>query len=314
LAETGSTGRVHRLTTVLLRSWRASRDHDVVVARWHVLGAPALLPWRIRRRRIVVLVQGVPSDVLSSHGWLRHFPRALRTLSILPLRWADALVAAHEGIAAHVRSLPGVLAPVRVAPNGPPPLPTNLVPVHRDRPYVVFSGVLATWQGVELMLAALDDPRWPEEVDLVVIGDGVESERVRAAADPRVVPLGRLTPDRSQAYVLGALASLCVRTRGPASEHGVSPFKMLEAHALGVPVIVTDIPGQGDHVRANGGGLVIEPTPEDLAEAVARLLDEATHRELASAARAAGLRTRWAQHAQVIADSVTPPVQHQVVR
>ncbi|WP_161965128.1 glycosyltransferase family 4 protein [Ornithinimicrobium cerasi] len=308
VADDSGRSRARRLARLLRRSWGAAHHHDVVVMRWHLLAAVALLPWRVAGRRIVLLVPGVPSDVFSSHGWLRPFGRLLTTSSVASWRWADAIVASHAGIARQIAQVaPGLRATVGVAPNGPPPVVAALPDVHRERRYVVFAGSLARWQGLPLMLEALAHPEWPEEVDLVVIGDGAETQRLQTATDQRLVWMGRLDPSRTQAHLRGALASLSVKTFGPATEHGISPFKVAEAHALGVPVVATDLPGQGDYLRAQGGGLIIGQDPAELARAVRTLLDPGIREPLVEQARAAGARNGWERDAGVLAEAVGMP-------
>jgi glycosyltransferase involved in cell wall biosynthesis len=56
------------------------------------------------------------------------------------------------------------------------------------------------------------------------------------------------------------------------SKKGLLPIKVFETLACGVPVIVTDWPGQADLVRENQCGLVVPPDdPKAIAEAVAYL-------------------------------------------
>src|SRR5262249_57365765 len=58
--------------------------------------------------------------------------------------------------------------------------------------------------------------------------------------------------------IAGALAGLIPITnpRGRSST-GVSPLKLYETMACGIPVIATDLPGLGDVVRAGQCGIVI---------------------------------------------------------
>lgn len=53
---------------------------------------------------------------------------------------------------------------------------------------------------------------------------------------------------------------------------GLSPLKMYETLACGVPIIVSDFPGQADLIRNGNCGLVIPPENEvSLAKAVSYL-------------------------------------------
>jgi glycosyltransferase involved in cell wall biosynthesis len=78
------------------------------------------------------------------------------------------------------------------------------------------------------------------------------------------------------------------------SSRGVMPLKMFEALACGTPVIVTDLRGQAEFVRAADCGLVVPiADPAGLAAAVARLAGDP---ELASALGDKGARIVAAEH------------------
>ena len=122
------------------------------------------------------------------------------------------------------------------------------------------------------MLAAIKDPAWPQEVKLVIVGDGVEKPKVQsAAADFSLLCyLGPQPYLRMPGIVAGSLAAL-VPTTDPMgrSQKGLAPLKFFESLACGVPVVVSDFPGMADLVREHGCGLVIPPNaPKALAEAV----------------------------------------------
>ncbi len=143
--------------------------------------------------------------------------------------------------------------------------------------FVSFTGTLTLWQGLDSVFKAMDRPAWPEAVGLVVIGDGVlaDSVRTRSIADPRVTYLGRLPHREVGGIVARSLAALSPMYAADRVQIGVVPLKLFEAMACGVPVIVTDLPGQADIVAANGCGLVVAPNdPDALAAAVARLAAE----------------------------------------
>jgi glycosyltransferase involved in cell wall biosynthesis len=149
----------------------------------------------------------------------------------------------------------------------------------------VFFGGLTAWHGVDLMLDAVRHPDWPAGIDLVVIGKGAQEHLVEAAAKSGlpVRPLGYRPHEQIPELVAGAIAGLIPITnpRGRSSV-GISPLKLYETLACGIPAIVTDLPGQAEVVRAGDCGIVIPcDDAAALATAVARLAaDPAAAREI----------------------------------
>ena len=217
------------------------------------------------------------------------------------VRWADAIVVVTPGLEAYLRAETGRERGYHVIGNG-----AN-VDVFRpvadagqaDRPpYVVFVGALASWQGIDTILRAAHATGWPSGVDLVVAGDGVEREQVIMAAreDPRIRWLGSIPYEDAAALVAESLAALVPMADVPRSRHGLSPLKLFEAMACGVPVVASDLPGLGDLVRQHDCGVTFRAGDADeLAGAVGRLArDRGEAREMGLRGRAAAsARYSW---------------------
>lgn len=144
-----------------------------------------------------------------------------------------------------------------------------------EQPYVVFFGAMAVWQGIDTMLKAVSDPQWPQDLHLVCIGDGAEKDKVESAAlaDTRIKYVGKVRYKDVPLFVANALAGLSLQNNvGRRSETGLYPLKVFETMSCGVPVIVTDWPGQSDLIRSSECGIIIPPNnPAELARAVALL-------------------------------------------
>ncbi|MDG5775378.1 glycosyltransferase family 4 protein [Haloarculaceae archaeon H-GB2-1] len=122
---------------------------------------------------------------------------------------------------------------------------------------VVFVGRLKGQKGADVLLRAMDgvDER------LVVVGDGPERESLEALAadlDVDAAFVGEVEPEAvgdylrdGQVYVLPAVAG-----------EGL-PNAMLEAMAVGLPVVATDIAGIPDVVADGENGYVVDPGDED---------------------------------------------------
>jgi glycosyltransferase involved in cell wall biosynthesis len=95
-------------------------------------------------------------------------------------------------------------------------------------------------------------------VKLVIVGDGSDAVRVRAAAGDRVIYLGRIPYKNMPSTIAGAMVSLSVQSNlDGRSDTGLSPLKVYESMACGVPVIVADLPSMADLVRDTKAGFVV---------------------------------------------------------
>jgi glycosyltransferase involved in cell wall biosynthesis len=166
--------------------------------------------------------------------------------------------------------------------------------------YVVFFGALAPWQGVETMIAATNDPAWPSDVYLLLAGDGVEAPKAREAArsNPLIKPLGKVPYRKLPAVVSNSIAGLCVTN--PRQGSGLSPLKLYETLACGVPVIASNVQPMEQFVRDFDVGMVVpRDKPKALAEAVRDLASNPARRqELGAKGRAAIVaRHSWERRA-----------------
>lgn len=131
-----------------------------------------------------------------------------------------------------------------------------------------------------------------------IIGDGPQRPLLEELiADLDVSDVVELCGARSQDDVLAAYRSAtlfalpCVQT-GDGDVDGI-PNVLAEAMAVGLPVVSTDLPAVAELVTPEISGLLVPPDDEDaLADAMARLLDDAPLRaRLGAAARAAVVET-----------------------
>lgn len=149
--------------------------------------------------------------------------------------------------------------PVRVRDDGPPAVIKNRI---------VFAGRLEELKGLRTVLEAwrLLGPNAPE---LLVAGDGPLADWAKANAGPNVTLAGRLPADRLQRAMAESravvAASLCYES-----------FALVpaEAHALGVPVLASDLGNVGASVREGVDGLHFAPGDAASLAAAVRRLDE----------------------------------------
>lgn len=287
-APPGYLWRFWEFIRLQLKLWTSGKV-NVLYIRWHFATWLTALWARGRGVPVVQEVNGPYEDLFIAWPGTRRLARLFVWLMRSQLRWADAVIAVTPQLADWVRMERGRDG-VFVVPNG---ANTELFHpgaalgpgLHLRRPYVIFFGALARWQGVETMLVAAQHPAWPDEVDLVVVGDGVERGRVELAAArcSRVRYLGLQPYACIPGLVARSLAGLLPKSDpgGRASTTGLFPLKLFETLACGVPAVVTDFPGVADLVREDDCGLVIPPEdPEALAQAVDYLHRHPDKREL----------------------------------
>ncbi|MFL0411283.1 glycosyltransferase family 4 protein [Microbacterium paludicola] len=245
---------------------------------------------------MLLLVQGNDASAYETNPWLRRVP-GIRYLMTRSLVSASRILCVNKGLVEWVERERAKAAPVpiEVMPSGVADLFFDAEPVAVAEPYVLFFGGLAPWQGVDYMLEAHRSPEWPAGLTLVVIGDGVKADAVKAAEGPALKWLGPKKPAELARYVAGAMVTLCPKSDTDSMAKTTTPFKILESVAAGVPVIATDIPAQVDMLEEGGYGVLVDVhNPEDLARAVARVATDPIHRdELAARAREFSPRCRW---------------------
>jgi glycosyltransferase involved in cell wall biosynthesis len=275
-AGTSYLSRIVDYARVQWALYRALGRFDAVYVRAHFAALPLALAARLRAVPVFQEVNGRPADLGVTYRWLRPFLGALAWSYRVQLRHASHVFAVTGGLVEWVRRsvrhtrvtlIPNAADTDLFRPDGP------VAPI--GGPYVIFVGGLVAWHGIETMLAATRSAQWPRDVRLVVVGDGVERVRVKAAAqsDSTVLWLGLRSYEEVPELLRGAIAALCVIDDPDGrSATGVAPLKLFEALACGLPVIASDLPFQADIVRSHALGIVIPAgSGEALARAVATL-------------------------------------------
>jgi glycosyltransferase involved in cell wall biosynthesis len=256
------------------------RPAPFVYVRAHFLALPTAALARVAGSIVVQEMNGPLDDAFDSWPQLRRL-RSLLSLSLrVQLRWADAVITVTPGLSGYLAELTGRHHGYHVVGNGADVdrFVPAVSPAPSDRrPYVVFVGALASWQGIDVVLRATESDSWPPGVDLVVAGDGRERERVRAAAKAsrRIHWLGTVPYEQTPGLVSGSLAALVPMVDAPRSRFGLSPLKLFEAMACGVPVVASDLPALGDVVWEHACGVTFRAGDADaLALAVAELAED----------------------------------------
>lgn len=143
-----------------------------------------------------------------------------------------------------------------------------------ERRYVLTICRLMVWKRVDNIIRALGD--WPEDVHLLVAGDGdMQADWTRLAAElglsERVRFLGNVPHGDIPLWIRAA--DLFVLN----SEYEGLSHTLLEAQALGTPIIASGVCGNPEVIEHDVHGLLVDPRdPADLARAGRRLLEDPT--------------------------------------
>jgi glycosyltransferase involved in cell wall biosynthesis len=176
---------------------------------------------------------------------------------------------------------PITLVPVGIEPVAAPSVERAAIPTF------LYVGRLAPSKRVHDLLDAFRRFRTTgERASLWLVGDGdpayvrrLRRQAAQLGIEQDVEFLGRLDPDAKHARMAQAHALLVASVR-----EGWG-LVVTEAAACGTPSIVYDVPGLRDAVRHEVTGLVVRPTPADLAAAMRRIIqDPALARRLGAAA------------------------------
>jgi PEP-CTERM/exosortase A-associated glycosyltransferase len=288
---------------------QVARTEDIEVIHAHspsLNGLPAL--WAGRRLGLPVIyeVRTFWEDAAVNNGSfsatsLRY--RLSRRLETVVLRRAHRVVAICEGIRSEVISRGIPVSRVAVAPNAVDgEWLTSRVRASElaaqlglgAGPVFGYIGSFSRYEGLLFLIEAMPDilARFPG-ARLLLVGGGRDEEAVREAArraGVAVVMAGRVPQERVRDFYSLIDVFVLPRRRIRLTEL-VTPLKPLEAMALGIPVLASDIGGHAELVNDGETGLLFKAeSSESLVEQASRLArDPALRAQLGAAGR------RWVE-------------------
>jgi glycosyltransferase involved in cell wall biosynthesis len=242
------------------------------LSRGHFAHLPWALAAALQGKPVIHIMNGFIHDASTTHG-MSFATRWISDLSYrIQFRLASRVVAVTAEIAGHISSRYRTNGVV-VINNG-----VNTAVLHptdvrtTGRPFAIFPSSLAPWHDAETIFEAVADPAWPDDLDVVIVGEGSNSDSIRKSAEAsrRVRFMGLQPTAALRKLMQEARIGLCLVVRQDARNiNEVRPLKLFEMMACGLPVVVTDLPGQRDVVTASGGGIIVpERDPAALAAAV----------------------------------------------
>jgi glycosyltransferase involved in cell wall biosynthesis len=150
----------------------------------------------------------------------------------------------------HFDLLPNCVDPNRFTPSNP----QNINPKT-----IGYAGSLISYEGLDTLIDAVDVLlKQGVKVCVDIVGDGEArsqlEEQVRCLGlSDRIRFLGRVSPDSAR-EILGSCALVCIPRKPYKVCEIVPPIKLVEALAMGKPVVVPDLPVFRDEMGENPAG------------------------------------------------------------
>jgi len=225
--------------------------------------------------------------------WQRVRTRCLRRARavIVPSEFLRTVVAGW-GVGAHIHVIPNGVTDEFLRAAAMADLDALRAAHALPQRFLLYAGRLTNWKGCDTLVRVL--PKLPDDLGLVIVGDGPERTALGAIAERmHVADRVRFLPPAGRATVGGLLrlASCLVLNSG----YEGHPHVVLEAMALGTPVAAAAECGTAELVRDDENGLLFEKdNAPQIVEALVRLLDDATLRQrLVENARSTAHRFPW---------------------
>jgi PEP-CTERM/exosortase A-associated glycosyltransferase len=250
-------------------------------------GLPAL--WAGRRLGLPVIYEvrtlwedAAVNNGTFAEGSLRY--RLSRAIETMVLRRAHRVVAICEGIRWEVASRGISQGRIALVPNGVDPewlephaRATNLAAQLGlgEGPVFGYIGSFSRYEGLPFLIDAMPEifARFPG-CKLLLVGGGRDEQAIRTAAQrlgPAVIMPGRVPQERVRDFYSLMDVFVLPRRRMRLTEL-VTPLKPLEAMAMGIPVLASDIGGHAELVSDGETGLLFKAeSPDSLVEQASRL-------------------------------------------
>ncbi len=249
----------------------------------------ALIGWFLSRLLRIPLTsdyQGSLTAEMLDHGFLSPHSRFLQPLRRLE-RWIDQRPDAlfpssnaaitrleqHQVSRQRIHLLPDSVDPELFLPQPPDPALRAELGLAPDRPTIIYLGLLAPYQGIDLLLDAISTPPLRDHPAQFLIMGFPHMEHYRAKThdlgiDKRVYFTGVIPYSQAPRYL--ALGDVAVTPKLATTE---GSGKLLPYMSMALPIVATDTPAH--HQYLGGEGILVEPaTPDALAVALVKALSE----------------------------------------
>ena len=146
--------------------------------------------------------------------------------------------------------LPNCVEPERFTPSNPRDVEPNTIG---------YAGSLISYEGLDTLIDAVDNLLKKDvNVRVNIVGDGeargqLEEQVCSLGLSDHIRFLGRVTPDSAR-EILRSSALVCIPRKPYKVCEIVPPIKLVEALAMGKPVVVSDLPVLRDEMGKNPAG------------------------------------------------------------
>ena len=151
----------------------------------------------------------------------------------------------------------------------------NHLGLNEDDKIILFFGFIRRYKGLDLLLQAMNEEAIKrQKIKLLIAGEFYEDEKLylqlvkQYQLENTVILRDNFIPDNEVKYYLCA-ADVVVQPYRNATQSGVTPL----AYHFEVPLIVTNVGGLPALVPHEKAGLVCNPVPQDIADAILRFYE-----------------------------------------
>ena len=245
-----------------------------------------ILVFRSLSVKTIVKIGAMVEDELSNKGIRHFFHRKLSPYLDRSVLANSKRVAVNSEEMYHKlikrRLFKHKLEPLEIPPGVNPSLIKKLLTqphekMPRNNINIGFIGSLAWWQGVDLLVRALEIVQISESsVKLFIIGDGPlreEISRISKELDIDCKITGYLPHKEALSYLKSLDIMVLPSLRLSTTDSNI-PIKVIEAWALGIPVIVTRHKVFSNRYVDGEDVVFCEPHPKDIARAILFLLKD----------------------------------------
>lgn len=260
---------------------RLKKDRpDIIIVRyWLPLMGPALgtILRQVRKNKYTKII--CIADNIIPH---EHRPGD-KVLTKYFLKSCDAFITMSEKVMKHLRSFekkkPALLVPHPLYDNFGEIISKIDARKHlglpEDQKIILFFGFIRKYKGLDLLLEAMADTRIRQsEIKLMVAGEFYEDKKkyheqiAQLGISDQLILKTDFIPDSEVKYYLCA-ADAIIQPYRSATQSGVTPL----AYHFEKPMIVTNVGGLPSLVPDKEAGLVVEPNPASIADAIIRFYE-----------------------------------------
>ena len=252
---------------------------SVTYIRDRYVGIPMLMLKRITKNPIIIKFGAFIADELSPNVRSSLFGNIFSTLETFVdtylLRHADIILVSSLTMKRCIEKRFSVTSKILLCPAGIDPDKIRRIAFQKnvkgDKVRIGFLGSLAWWQGVDIVAeaVAIVKEKLPN-VELFIVGDGPMREKIASICENYKIKYtitGFISHEEALKYLRSFDVLVLPRRKTSTTESAV-PIKVVEAWALGIPVIVTSHEIFRSMCKDGEDVLFVEPNHEDVAKKI----------------------------------------------